>query len=58
MQDIDARLVEHFLGVFKEQSGIDLAAAKEGDKKKKALSKLRSACAQLKVGYQGLGSGD
>lgn len=48
-EDIDARLVEHFLGVFKDHSGIDLSNAKDGDKKKKALSKLRGACAQLKV---------
>uniref|UniRef100_A0A7S0Y1A8 Heat shock protein 70 n=2 Tax=Hemiselmis andersenii TaxID=464988 RepID=A0A7S0Y1A8_HEMAN len=48
-EDIDARLVEHFLGVFKTQTGVDLAGAKESDKKKKALNKLRQACAQLKV---------
>ena len=29
-EDVDARLVEHFLNTFKEQTGIDLANAKEG----------------------------
>jgi molecular chaperone DnaK len=48
-EDIDARLVEHFLEVFKNQTGVDLGNAKESDKKKKALNKLRNACAQLKV---------
>mmetsp|Transcript_32779 Transcript_32779/g.82665 ORF Transcript_32779/g.82665 Transcript_32779/m.82665 type:complete len:547 (+) Transcript_32779:67-1707(+) len=57
-EDIDARLVEHFLGVFKEQADIDLANAKEGDKKKKALSKLRSACAQLKVDLSRMSESD
>mmetsp|Transcript_12024 Transcript_12024/g.28074 ORF Transcript_12024/g.28074 Transcript_12024/m.28074 type:complete len:548 (+) Transcript_12024:71-1714(+) len=57
-EDIDARLVEHFLGVFKEQTDIDLANAKEGDKKKKALSKLRSACAQLKVDLSRMNESD
>mmetsp|Transcript_34463 Transcript_34463/g.67414 ORF Transcript_34463/g.67414 Transcript_34463/m.67414 type:complete len:548 (+) Transcript_34463:90-1733(+) len=57
-EDIDARLVEHFLGVFKEQSGIDLANAKEGDKKKKALSKLRNACAQLKIDLSRMNESD
>lgn len=48
-EDIDARLVDHFLQVFHKQTGVDLANAKEGDKKKKALNKLRTAAAQLKV---------
>jgi len=48
-EDIDARLVEHFLDVFKKTTSVDLGSAKEGDKKKKALNKLRQACAQLKV---------
>jgi hypothetical protein len=41
-EDIDARLVEHFLGVFKEQTSIDLLEMKDSDKRKKALSKLVS----------------
>uniref|UniRef100_A0A7S0MLZ7 Heat shock protein 70 n=1 Tax=Cryptomonas curvata TaxID=233186 RepID=A0A7S0MLZ7_9CRYP len=48
-EDIDARLVNHFLQVFEQRTGVELAGAKESDKKKKALSKLRNACAQLKV---------
>ncbi len=48
-EDIDARLVEHFLDVFNKQTGVDLGRAKDSDKKKKALNKLRNACAQLKV---------
>lgn len=48
-EDIDARLVEHFLDAFKKQTNVDLANAKDSDKKKKALNKLRNACAQLKV---------
>jgi len=48
-EDIDARLVDHFLDVFKKQTNVDLANAKDSDKKKKALNKLRNACAQLKV---------
>ena len=43
------RLVDHFLDVFKKHTGVDLGNAKDGDKKKKALNKLRTAAAQLKV---------
>jgi len=48
-EDLDARLVDHFLEVFKREAGVDLGAAKDGDKKKKALNKLRNAAAQIKV---------
>eukprot|EP00960_Hanusia_phi_P045994 757554-Hanusia_phi.AAC.1 len=65
-EDIDARLVDHFLDVFHKHTGaacqvftdswqlmgtagVDLANAKESDKKKKALAKLRAAAAQLKI---------
>jgi hypothetical protein len=34
--------------VFERRTGVDLAGAKESDKKKKALSKLRNACAQVR----------
>uniref|UniRef100_A0A7S4P8C8 Uncharacterized protein n=1 Tax=Guillardia theta TaxID=55529 RepID=A0A7S4P8C8_GUITH len=48
-EDIDARLVDHFLDVFQKHTGVDLGNAKESDKKKKALAKLRAAAAQLKI---------
>ena len=35
--------------VFERRTGVDLAGAKESDKKKKALSKLRNACAQVRL---------
>ena len=35
--------------VFNREAGVDLGAAKDGDKKKKALNKLRNAAAQIKV---------
>ena len=34
--------------VFERRTGVDLAGAKDSDKKKKALSKLRNACAQVR----------
>ena len=57
-EDLDARLVDHFLDVFKKQTGVDLGAAKEGDKKKKALNKLRTAAAQLKVDLSRMNESD
>ena len=57
-EDVDARLVDHFLDVFKKQTGVDLGAAKEGDKKKKALNKLRTAAAQLKVDLSRMNESD
>jgi len=57
-EDLDARLVDHFLEVFKREAGVDLAAAKDGDKKKKALNKLRNAAAQIKVDLSRMNESD
>jgi hypothetical protein len=44
--------------VFQKQTGVDLGNAKDGDKKKKALNKLRTAAAQLKVDLSRMNESD
>ena len=44
--------------MFKSQTGVDLGNAKDGDKKKKALNKLRTAAAQLKVDLSRMSESD
>lgn len=57
-EDIDALLVGHFVGVFKEKHQIDLYDTKDDKKRSKALKKLTTACSQLKVDLSRMLSSD
>ena len=43
--------------MFERRTGVELAGAKDSDKKKKALSKLRNACAQVRAARTKLAAG-
>lgn len=57
-EDIDALLVGHFVGVFKEKHQVDLYDIEDDKKRSKALKKLTTACSQLKVDLSRMLSSD